>query len=186
MLKKVGVNILSEQFSISEELYGAFCRAAGDDFDEADEEALFAALEAVTLGDPAGTDFPAEEAQNDETIEIFTEGSLRIADGAVTLTYTETDVEGEGTLKTNIRFYQNEPKSVNMIRFGDVNASFFFEEHRRTKCLYNLPFGSMELTIRTVRVDNRLVEDGVLVLDYYIEIRGASAEHKRVTITLRQ
>ena len=140
----------------------------------------------LLLDFPAGTDFPAEEAQNDETIEIFTEGSLRIADGAVTLTYTETDVEGEGTLKTNIRFYQNEPKSVNMIRFGDVNASFFFEEHRRTKCLYNLPFGSMELTIRTVRVDNRLVEDGVLVLDYYIEIRGASAEHKRVTITLRQ
>ena len=185
MLKKVGVNILSEQYSVSDELYNAFCQAAGDDPEEDDEEALFAALERVSEGAP-NTNFAAEEPSEDEgTIEIFTEGSLRIADGAVTLTYTETDTEGAGTLKTTLRFYENAPESVSMVRFGEINAAFLFEPHKRTKCVYNLPFGAMELTIRTVRVDNRLVKDGVLVLDYYIEIRGASAEHKCVTVTLR-
>lgn len=188
MLKKVGVYLLSEQFSVSDELYNAFCIGSeGDDFDEVDEEALFAALERVSNGEGQKTDFlAAEQPEDDGTIEIYTEGSLRSADGAVTLTYTETDPETGVTLKTVIRFYENEPQAVNMVRFGDVNASFFFEPHKRTKCVYNMPFGSMELTVRTLRVDNRLVEDGVLVLDYFIEIRGASAEHKRVTITTRQ
>lgn len=186
MLKKVGVHILSEQFSVSDELYNAFCLGAeGDDFEEWDEEALSAALGYVSEGTENGTDFPADEPQDDGTIEIFTEGSLRSADGAVTLTYHETDVENDVTLKTVLRFYENEPQAVNMVRFGEVNASFFFEPHKRTKCVYNMPFGAMELTVRTLRVDNRLVEDGVLSLDYIIEIRGADAEHKRVTITAK-
>ena len=184
MLKKVGVYITSEQFSVSDELFNAFLRAGDDDFEDEDEESLFAALDCVSEGKP-NADFPAEERDDDGTIEIFTEGSLRIADGAVTLTYTETDAENNGTLKTTLRFYENEPESVNMIHFGEVNTSFLFEPHKRTKCVYNLPFGAMELTIRTTRVDNRLVEDGTLVLDYYLEIRGANAEHKRVTINLR-
>ena len=186
MLKKVGVHIRSEQYSVSDELYNAFCQAADDDYEEEDGEALEAALKTVREGATTPTEFPAEEACEDEDIlEIFVEGGLRISDGDVSLTYVETEEKGLGKLKTVIRFFETEPQSVSMVRFGDINASFLFEPGKRTKCVYNMPFGSMELTVRTVSVDNRLVTDGILVLDYFIEIRGASAEHKCVTISLR-
>ena len=187
MLKKVGVTIHSEQYSVSDELYNAFCQGMdSDDFSEEDEESLFAALETVRQGQ-SNNGFPAEPAEEDEndTMEIFTEGRLKIRDGEVTLTYTETEESGFDHLETVLRFSESSPEVVSMIRFGEVNASFLFESHKRTKCVYNMPFGALELTIRTVRVDNRLVSDGILVLDYYIEIRGANAEHKCVTITLR-
>ena len=186
MLKKVGVNIRSEQYTVSDELYNAFCQAAGDDFDGEDEESLEAALNAVRTGAPSGTEFLQEPVPEEEdVIEIFVEGNLRISDGIVTLTYTEIEENGMGKLKTVIRYAENEPKTVSMVRFGDVNASFLFEPGKRSKCVYNMPFGAMELTVRTVDVDNRLADDGILVLDYYIEIRGANAEHKCVTISLR-
>ena len=57
MLKKVGVNIRSEQYTVSDELYNAFCQAAGDDFDGDDEESLEAALNAVRTGAPSATEF---------------------------------------------------------------------------------------------------------------------------------
>ena len=187
MLKKVGVTIHSEQYSVSDELYNAFCQGMdGDDFPEADEEALFAAMETVREGQP-NNGFPAEPPEKDEndTLEIFTEGRLKIRDGEVSLTYTETEESGFDHLETVLRFSEATPEVVSMIRFGEVNASFLFEARKRTKCVYNMPFGALELTIRTVSVDNRLVNEGILVLDYYIEIRGANAEHKCVTITLR-
>ena len=186
MLKKVGVNIRSEQYSVSDELYNAFCGPAGaEDFEEEDEESLSAALEKVSEGVP-NTDFAAEPSEEeDDVIEIFTEGRLNIRDGEVTLTYTETEESGMGNLETILRFSESDPNTISMIRFGEVNASFLFEARKRTKCVYNMPFGSMELTVRTVNVDNRLVSDGILILDYYIEIRGANAEHKCVTISLR-
>ena len=187
MLKKVGVTIRSEQYSVSDELYNAFCQSADmDDFPEEDEEALFAALENVSEG-VVNTEFaapPTEEDEND-VIEIFTEGRLKVLYGDVTLTYTETEESSNGKLENILRFSESNPNSVSMIRFGEVNANFLFETHKRTKCVYNMPFGSLELTIRTVKIDNRLVSDGILVLDYYIEIRGANAEHKCVTISIR-
>ncbi len=186
MLKKVGVTILSEQYSVSDELYNAFCAASdNDDFEEDDEEALFAALENVREGTQSPPLADGAADGEDDTIEIFTEGALRISDGVVTLTYTEVEESGLGKVKNTLRFHESDPKTVSMVRFGEINTTFLFEERKRTKCVYNMPFGAMELTIRTVSVDNRLVEEGVLSLDYYIEIRGANAEHKCVTVTLR-
>ena len=186
MLKKVGVNIHSVQYSVSDELYDAFCQAADpDSFVEDDEESLRAALETVREGQ-LHTEFRTEPPREEEDIlEIFTEGALRISDGIVSLTYTETEESGMNNMKTTLRYKESEPESVCMLRFGEINASFLFETGKRTKCVYNMPYGALELTIRTVNVENHLVDEGRLVLDYYIEIRGANAEHKCVTITLR-
>ena len=186
MLKKVGVTITSVQYSVSDEIYNAFCDEDNGEDLAAHEEALEAALANVTEGQPNTSlpQMPPEEES--DTLEIYTEGRLLVQDGSVSLIYTETEMSESQETKTTIRFLEKEPKNVSMLRLGEVNTAFLFEEGVRTKCVYNMIYGSLELTIRTVRVDNRLMTDGCLTLEYFIELRGASAEHKCVTIKIRQ
>lgn len=185
MLKPVGVTIISKQYSYSEEMYDLFF-ANGDEPDRTeDDEALLAALERPVTSklDP---EFLRQETENPEdVIEVFTEGRLHVADGHVRLTYTEHDEE-TGEIKTVISFPESAPGNVIMTRGGAINTTFIFEVGKRTKCVYNLAFAAMELTILTLRVDNRLITDGSLTLDYCIEIRGASVEHRSVTVTLSE
>lgn len=186
MLKPVGVTIKSIQYSSSEELYELFFGANADDSLPEEDGSLLAALEKPVVDrlDPKWLREELEE-EEEEVLEIFTEGRLHVSDGLVRLSYTEQD-EGEGTVKTILSFGENTPKSVAMSRSGAINTTFLFEVGRRTKCVYNLAFGSMELTIFTLAVDNRLLDEGKLTLDYCIEIRGASVEHRAVTVTLTE
>ena len=181
MLKPVGVTIRSTQYDINEDLYNLFF---GNDreVDLCDED-LLATLEApvVERMDP---EWIRGEDEEDDTVEVFTRGGLHVADGIVRLSYTEYDERGDNEVKTVITFSEKEPKNVVMSRTGAVNTAFIFEVGARTKSVYNLPFGALELTVFTIEADNRLVDEGTLVLDYCIEIRGSTAERRRVAITI--
>lgn len=185
MLKPVGVTVRSVQYSSSEELYELFF-GANDNIPVDEDDALLAALERPVVERLDAEWLRAEqEPQEEDTVEIFTEGRLHVSDGLVRLSYTEQD-EGESEVKTILAFLENSPKNVTMSRSGAINTTFVFEVGKRTKCVYNLPFGAMELTVFTLAVDNRLLEDGILVLDYFIEIRGASVEHRAVTVRVAE
>ena len=181
MLKPVGVTIRSTQYDINEDLYNLFF-GNDRDVDLCDED-LLATLEApvVERMDP---EWIRGEDEEDDTVEVFTRGGLHVADGIVRLSYTEYDERGENEVKTVITFSEKEPKNVVMSRTGAVNTAFIFEVGARTKSVYNLPFGALELTVFTIEADNRLVDEGTLVLDYCIEIRGSTAERRRVAITV--
>ena len=183
MLKPVGVTIRSTQHEINEDLYNLFF-GSDRDVDLGDED-LLAALEApvVERMDPEWIRGEGED-EEDETVEVFTRGGLHVSDGICRLTYTEFDERGENEVKTVISFSEKEPKNVVMSRTGAVNTAFIFEVGARTKSVYNLYFGALELTVFTIAADNRLMEDGVLILDYCIEIRGSTAERRRVAITV--
>ena len=181
MLKPVGVTIRSTQYDINEDLYNLFF---GNDREvDLGDEDLLATLEApvVERMDP---EWIRGEDEEDDTVEVFTRGGLHVADGIVRLSYTEYDEQGENEVKTVITFSEKEPKNVVMSRTGAVNTAFIFEVGARTKSVYNLPFGALELTVFTIDADNRLMEEGTLVLDYCIEIRGSTAERRRVAITI--
>ena len=181
MLKPVGVTIRSTQYDINEDLYNLFF---GNDREvDLGDEDLLATLEApvVERMDP---EWIRGEDEEDDTVEVFTRGGLHVADGIVRLSYTEYDERGENEVKTVITFSEKEPKNVVMSRTGAVNTAFIFEVGARTKSVYNLPFGALELTVFTIEADNRLVDEGTLVLDYCIEIRGSTAERRRVAITI--
>ena len=185
MLKPVGVTVRSVQYSSSEELYELFFGASEAALPDEDG-ALLEALERPVV-DRLDPKWLVEEKEEDEedALEIFTEGRLHVSDGLVRLSYVEQD-EGDAEVKTILSFLENSPKNVVMSRSGAINTTFVFEVGKRTKCVYNLPFGAMELTIFTLSVDNRLLEEGLLVLDYFIEIRGSSVEHRAVTVSLSE
>ena len=114
-----------------------------------------------------------------EVIEINSVGLLENKDGRVELSYDETEVTGMEGSRTAVSFATDSAGIVSMIREGMVSTVLIFEEAKRHHCVYNTPMMPFEVCVHTLKVDNRLSTDGVLHLDYIVEIRGAQAERTK-------
>ena len=120
-----------------------------------------------------------------EPTEMLMEGKLLVAGHRVELVYAESELTGMQGSVTAIGFEPSNPDLVSMVRTGPVRTAMTFEEGKRHICLYNTPFSEFEVCVRTLKVNNRLLEENKLELDYLIEIHGAQAEHCKMTVTIR-
>ena len=120
-----------------------------------------------------------------EPTEMLMEGKLLTSVHRVELVYAESELTGMQGSLTAIGFDRATPDLVSMIRTGPVRTAMTFEEGKRHICLYNTPFSEFEVCVRTIKVNNRLLEENLLELDYLIEIHGAQAEHCKMTVTVR-
>ena len=116
---------------------------------------------------------------------MLMEGKLLTTEYRVELIYAESELTGMQGSMTDIGFDRANPNLVSMMRTGPVRTAMTFEEGKRHICLYNTPFSEFEVCVRTLKVNNRLLEENRLELDYLIEIHGAQAEHCKMTVTLR-
>lgn len=153
--KKVKINVVSEKYDNSDAL------AAGAKFD--DEQDI---------------------TPLHETIKFMTEGTLSCKNGKVALDYDDSELfEGEKT-GVSIVFEETMPGLVSMMRGGSVSTAMVFESGKRHICVYTTPFMTFEVCINTTRVVNKLLSDGILELDYSIEVHGVSAERTRMTMSV--
>ena len=142
--------------------------------------------------DNANKHFPLEddtdmEIDENAPIELSTEGVLFVSkNGKVTLSYDETELSGMEGTKTSVVFDKGNESLVTMMRQGSVNTALVFEPDSRHICVYQTPYMPFELCVHTLKVDNRLLDEGRLYLDYIIEFRGAQAEHNLFTLTLTE
>ncbi len=167
MLKKVMIYITSRHTEVSDALFDVMFGENARDEDEISEAS-------------ATEDFP-----DDEPIEITVEGRLRVTqEGLCTLSYHETEMSGMEGSKTTVTFDKANPSLVTMMRSGAANTALVFEPNSRNICVYNTPYMPFELCVHTKEVDNRLLDEGYLLLDYIIEFRGAKAEHNHFLLTL--
>ena len=120
-----------------------------------------------------------------EPTEMLMEGKLLTSTHRVELVYAESELTGMQGSLTAIGFEPANPDLVSMIRTGPVRTAMTFEEGKRHICIYNTPFSEFEVCVRTIKVNNRLLEENKLELDYLIEIHGAQAEHCKMTVTVR-
>ena len=120
-----------------------------------------------------------------EPTEMLMEGKLLVAGHRVELVYAESELTGMQGSVTAIGFEPSNPDLVSMVRTGPVRTAMTFEEGKRHICLYNTPFSEFEVCVRTLKVNNRLLEENKLELDSLIEIHGAQAEHCKMTVTVR-
>ena len=119
-----------------------------------------------------------------ETVEINTVGHLTDTDGRISVSYEETEVTGMDGSTTEVTFMKDESGVVSMIREGAVSTALVFEEGKRHHCVYNTPFMPFQVCIHTVKVDNRILDEGHIDLDYIVEIRGAQAERTKFRMEL--
>ena len=119
-----------------------------------------------------------------DTMELVTEGKLAVQDGALCLSYEESELTGmEGTTTV----FQVEPEKVTLLRLGSVQSEMVFEEGRRHMSLYSTPYGNMEIGVRPRRLNSTLeLTGGRLEIDYDIEINHMLAGQSLFRIDVRE
>ena len=119
-----------------------------------------------------------------DTMELMTEGKLAVQDGALCLSYEESELTGmEGTTTV----FQVEPEKVTLLRLGSVQSEMVFEEGRRHMSLYSTPYGNMEIGVRARRLNSTLeLTGGRLEIDYDIEINHMLAGQSLFRIDVRE
>ena len=132
-------------------------------------------------------EFEDEISENEEPegpIEMFSEGELYITDERVIVAYDESELTGMEGSHTQVRFERNNDGLVTMMRNGNVNTILVFEAGKRHICTYQTPYMPFEICVFTKEVKNTLLENGVIELDYIVEIRGAQAERTQFKIEI--
>ena len=119
-----------------------------------------------------------------DTMDLVTEGKLAVQDGALCLSYEESELTGmEGTTTV----FQVEPEKVTLLRLGSVQSEMVFEEGRRHMSLYSTPYGNMEIGVRARRLNSTLeLTGGRLEIDYDIEINHMLAGQSLFRIDVRE
>ena len=119
-----------------------------------------------------------------DTMELVTEGKLAVQDGALCLSYEESELTGmEGTTTV----FQVEPEKVTLLRLGSVQSEMVFEEGRRHMSLYSTPYGNMEIGVRARRLNSTLeLTGGRLEIAYDIEINHMLAGQSLFRIDVRE
>lgn len=117
--------------------------------------------------------------------DLLVEGRLVTSPSRVELVYEEGELTGMEGSVTALGFDRNTPGLVSMIRTGSVETALVFEQNKRHFSVYDTPFSSFQVCVHTIRVENKLLEEGRLYLDYLVEIHGAQAEHCRMTVSIR-
>ena len=117
-------------------------------------------------------------------MELVTEGKLAVQDGALCLSYEESELTGmEGTTTV----FQVEPEKVTLLRLGSVQSEMVFEDGRRHMSLYSTPYGNMEIGVRARRLNSTLeLTGGRLEIDYDIEINHMLAGQSLFRIDVRE
>ena len=93
----------------------------------------------------------------DNTIQLVTDGRYQFGDGGCWLSYRESPLTGmEGTTTT----FLVKGDLVTMVRKGAVNGELRFQKGERHCFLYNTPFGGMTMGIRTQQLKTNLGEHG--------------------------
>lgn len=111
--------------------------------------------------------------QEPEIIELVTEGSMELCRDGWEISYEESELTGlEGVTTT----FCVEPDKVILTRSGQLNSQMVFQEGTSHDSLYQMPFGTLMLTVKATRVFYDLVPDGGSIdLVYHITIENAEA-----------
>ena len=175
MEKKIKIHITSMQSELGETFLSRL-------FEESDEEFSRSAESVKEQIESGDVKAEVEAAKMEST----TEGTLTVKDGRATVRYDETELTGMEGATTEVSFALNAPGLVTMLRGGGVTTSLVFEQDKRHVSIYETPFMPFEICILTMRVENRLIEDGTLKLDYVVEVKGAQAERTRFTMEISE
>lgn len=110
------------------------------------------------------------------TIETTLYGDIKISDKDYTLSYEEVEESGLGKTETVLKFCLDTPNEISLSRTGEISSYMYFEEKKRHICVYDSGIIPFEICIYTRSIDNRLISDGFLEIEYIIEIKGACAQ----------
>ena len=201
MKKKIVLSLVTKQCeiepSISEELFECFrdMDEALDNVDnkldsgEGELEKILRDVILSAIGETEMDNSLYNEIEGDTFVEMMSEGTLSIdAKGNVEVSYVEGDETDSGLEGTSVRlmFHRDTPSFVTMARDGGMNTVLSFSEGRRSRSVYNTPYMPFNLIVNTLEVENNLLVDGTMYLNYLMEIQGLASQRNTIRIKIRE
>ncbi len=129
---------------------------------------------------------PCSFDDGEESSEMSMEGRLLRGEHRVELVWEESALSGMEGSSASLGFDLASPGLVTMLREGAVSTALVFEKGKRHICCYRTPYSSFEVCTYTVSVENRMLTEGKLYLDYIVEFHGAQAERCRMEIRVQE
>ena len=211
-MKPIRISIISERYEVAASLfdsvYGDLAEQVGGNV----PPTPMTPAEEMTMGifadeqtddyfvkpaDPAVTRAKATGTETDaiEKIELFTEGIMTVVPDmgfteepsyTVAVKYDETELTGMAGATSTVTYRTCDRGLVSMLRTGMVSTAMTFKAHHRSICTYETPYMPFSIGIHALTVDNRLDTEGILKLDYIIEIKGARAERCEMEMKVQE
>lgn len=111
--------------------------------------------------------------QEPEVIELVTEGTMEFKNSGWDVSYEETELTGLVGVTTT---FLVEPDKVTLRRTGALKSEMIFQQGVAHDSLYQMPFGTLMLTVKATSVFYDIMPDGgVIDLVYHINIENSEA-----------
>lgn len=125
----------------------------------------------------------SKRRQGDEKDEIKfdTVGGYYERDGKFYITYQEHKDMGMGDSRVVLKV---EPDTITMRRMGDFGTVMVYKKNEITEFLYHVPFGELNLKIKTISITNELTKSGGKLRFCYDLYAGGDAANNDITITV--
>jgi len=118
-----------------------------------------------------------------ETTKLVTEGLMRCEDGAVELSYEETELTGLSGTRTTFRI---EDARVILSRTGALESRMVFAVGQEEHSLYDVGYGALMITVRAESIRSDVDENGgSLQVAYAISIEEETAGEIEYVIEVR-
>lgn len=122
-----------------------------------------------------------QESLGDDSIEMITTGEYKEKDGKIYLSYWDRMLEEDKAIKTLIK---TDGKLVSIIRYGDRKNHLLFESGISHISPYETPFGNLEMTSYTDKIELTPLEGGFdLKVDYQLEINKSGVGRNQLHVT---
>ena len=113
-----------------------------------------------------------------EEFELCTEAVIRInREGLCEIEYPENEDDAEMHSISKIIFNPGAPELVSITKEGAVRTYLSFEEGKTHICTYDTPFMPFKIYVESRTVDNRLLTDGHLHLNYVLNFADNPPRH---------
>ncbi len=127
----------------------------------------------------------SEEEQSE--IELCSEATMTYnKEGSIEIAYMENEDDEQLKTLSRIIFSPKSPELVVMSKEGAMSAYLSFEEGRTHICTYDTPFMPIKVYVDATLVDNRLLSDGELRLNYVLNLNDTAPQHFAVDVRIKE
>lgn len=118
-----------------------------------------------------------------ESLTQRAEGTLRQRGTGWLLTWQEGEDSGMGSTRTTFRL---EDGKATLTRSGEITSHMVFHPGNPHTSVYETPYGSLPLTLHTLRLEGELTgQGGRIFIHYQMELGGGSAGETRMRLTVK-
>lgn len=121
------------------------------------------------------------EGNKKDEMNFDTRGGFYVRDGKYFITYSEHRDMGMGDSRIVLKI---EPDMITMRRMGDFQTVMVYKKNELTEFIYRVPFGELNLKIKTRSIKNDLNETGGTVNFCYDLFAGEGVTYNDITITV--